>query len=127
MSKMQDLFRSEHVCNSYDICRLFGGVIYISYHAAVHGRCSSSAKWVVVGAGIRTDPGGPWYNYGNKTFLGRKDSKEREEAFRWASETYKVKDWARDPWGNWQDAEVMKRAIGKIKQASKIAAEKIPA
>lgn len=115
MKLTKEILREHKIYNSHDICRVFGGKIYLTYHAPDGRRCMS-AKWVAQGVGIKTDPDGPWYNNGMKTFIGKMRSPALDEAKRWANEQYGISDWLRDPWGCWQDSEVVARAQFNIVQ-----------
>lgn len=119
MSKLTDKLRTFHIVNSHD----FGGhgTVFIYYKAADTGRGCIPAWWAVHRVGYKTDPNAAWYAYGNKTFslVGGESHKERkaktlEVAKAWASEKYGIKEWAKDPFGNWMDAEFVKTRLAEL-------------
>jgi hypothetical protein len=115
--KQQEAFRANRIFNSYGICEAGGGTAYISYTPAGTGRDIRCAKWSVIGvSGHKPDPKGPWYDQGNKAFIGKMRSPAFEEAKAWASEKYGIKAWLKDPWGGWQDAEVLNRVVNSLKE-----------
>lgn len=68
--------------------------VSISYHPRPTGRMGMAqiSKSVVYSPFFKTDPNAPWYDYGNKTFSGKR-SESFEKAKEWASETYGIKEW----------------------------------
>jgi hypothetical protein len=105
------------ITNPWGLCVLGGGRVYIDHRSA--GTCISAA-WMVYGVKGGTDPKGPWYNYGNKSFSSYGDKgKALAEAKEWATEKYGTLDWVRDPFGAWQDARVVARAVEKLKAGVK--------
>lgn len=63
--------------------------VFISYTPDTsRERGGRSANWSVVSTSGRTDPDGPWYNYGNKTFpvygVGERET-QLEAAKKWAA------------------------------------------
>lgn len=115
MSKKQEAFRAIRVFNSHEVCDLGGGTIYLSYHPRDERGCSP-AKWLVNGINHSPDPKSHWADYGSKSFIGKMRSPAFGEAKAWASEKYGIKEWARDPFGGWQDAEVLRRVEIKSKE-----------
>ncbi len=92
--------------NSHDIAKRTGNKIYLSYTGVEYGRFYQSAKWQVVGIGIKTDPDpdSAWYNHGMKTFnvFGRKEKESKfQEALVWIKEKYNLEMTYRDPNGNY--------------------------
>lgn len=57
----------------------------------------------IVQVGQKTDPEGPWYNYGNKTFLGKR-SESFPKAVAWATERFGIQNWRRNGAGDYIDA-----------------------
>lgn len=125
MSAATDKANAIGVRSDHDLARRFGRpagpdsqtpVIY--YDPAEPGRAYRPAKWSVHRPGFKTDPGGHWMNYGNKTFdvYSRSDKEpQRAAAFEWASERYGVSEWARSPFGGWHPAEVVARFKAAVK------------
>ena len=94
------------VRNSHEVASR-GTKRYVSYRPAEYGRASNSAAWQVVHIGYLTDPKGHWRDNGHKTFtVYRREEKEAKlkEAIAWASKRYGIKEWERDPWGDWHPA-----------------------
>jgi hypothetical protein len=105
------------IFNPHDFCRVGGGRVWICYLAQTTGRGSMPARWQVAGVGgIRTDPSGPWYNYGAKTFVCNSASRnaQLDAAKKWAGEKYGITEWVRDPFGDWQDAKVYAEVIRRM-------------
>lgn len=115
MSKLTEQLGEVGVHNAH----LFAGHgnAFVMYLAADHG-WRHGAMWRVARPGFLTDPKGPWYNYGNKTFVvfGRHDKLAVfEEAKAWASERFGIKEWARTPYGSWMDAEFVKARLKELR------------
>lgn len=110
MSKKQEAFRAHQIYNSHGICERGGGRVFLSYTPQGDGRSLVYPHWSVVGVKHNTDPSAHWMHYGCKTFSGKLRSHAFDEAKAWASGKYGIKEWRRDPFGGWQDAEVLKRA-----------------
>ena len=115
MSKLTEQLRSLGIYNPH----IFAGIgnVLIHYTPADNGRGGSAAKWVVARPGFATDPKASWYDYGNKTFvvIGRENKNVKlDEAKRWASAKYGIKDWARTPYGSWMDAGFVKKRLAEL-------------
>jgi hypothetical protein len=106
-------WKSVRVTNSHNLCTLGGGDLFISYGTRVTGRGGSPPKWQVIGITKKTDPTAPWYDYGQKTwniFDYTKKATLLAEAKEWVAQTYGIKEWVRDVFGDWQAAEVYAKA-----------------
>ena len=100
--------------NSWDISKISGSKIFVLYTGPTYGKLYQSATWQVCGVGFKTDPDGPWYNHGMKTFnVWKRDEKQSQlaEAIKWASETYGIANWEKDPFGDYQVAGAIQEAI----------------
>lgn len=113
MKLTKELLRANRAFNDWELCKFSEGRVYISFVPA-DSRGVTSSKWQVVGAHEKTDPTGPWYNYGNKSFLGKMRSDAFDKAKQWASEKYGIKEFARSPFRGWHDAEALARALKKL-------------
>jgi len=104
-----------NVHNSYNLCELGGGTLYVGFcsHAS---RAGIPSGWKVVGLGFQTDPKAHWTDNGCKTFDGKKHSEAKQQAMDWASEKYGVEDWVRDPFGGYQDKKVFDAAVVKARK-----------
>ena len=110
-SKLREL----RIINSWDIAKISDSKIFISYSGPTYGRGPSNANWQVIGIGFKTDPEGPWYNYGRKTFniWGVREDKKPQlaEAIKWASEIYGITKWEKDPFGDYQVEGATQKAV----------------
>jgi hypothetical protein len=69
-----------------------------------------SARWSVWSPLGKTNPGGAWYEHGCKTFLVWSASDKEEvlaEAMKWAAVKYGIAEWAKDPFGGYQDVRTL--------------------
>lgn len=107
--------RAQRLFNSWDIATAAGNKVLIAYSNST-GRMGTGMHVQVFGIGFKTDPKGPWYNYGNKTFLvnGIKDKPLKLLAAQgWASIQGYVgpyTEWERDPFGGWHPKGSILRA-----------------
>ncbi len=91
------------VWNSHDISER-GTKIRVSYRPAEYGRGSFPAAWQIVRIGYKTDPKSHWKDDGHITFTinGRADNPvQLKKALALATKRYGVKEWEKDPWGDW--------------------------
>lgn len=84
--------------------------VAVSYHARPSGRmgsadCSKAQVWA---AFFVVAPKAPWYDYGQKSFypISKRWHEAVEEAKEWASETFGIKEWKRNRFGDFVPAEV---------------------
>lgn len=118
MSKLTEQLRTIRIFNAHDFAGY--GNVYISYCPQLLGRGGRSAHWGVYRAGYQTDRNAPWYDYGNKVFTvwGRQDKAAKlEEAKAWASKKYKIKEWAKTPFGDYMDAKVVAARLNVLERA----------
>lgn len=91
------------VGNSHQIADR-GTRLYVSYRPGEWGRAYLTPAWQVIKIGWKTDPKGHWRDNGHKTFTiwGRKEKDSKlKEALAWARAKFGIKEWERDPWGDW--------------------------
>jgi hypothetical protein len=89
------------------------GQPFIAYYSASTGRAGQSARYKVVRQGESLSEA--WYDQGAKTFLKWGDKKKAlADAQAWASEKFGIKEWTRDPFGSWGDAEYVKKRTVEI-------------
>lgn len=122
MNKQQ--FRDLHLFNGHDITRMAGDTFYISYIGPDRGRGGDGACFAVIGLKFKTDPDGPWYNYGNKTFNLFGSSKEQAlfAAQVWCCLRGYVLDyteWERGPLDDWHPKGSIKRAVKAAQERAK--------
>jgi hypothetical protein len=107
-------WRALRVFNSRGLCVRGGKGVFVAYVGPDCGRGGHGAYWQVIKPGFKTDPDGPWYCHGHKTFsLWKREEKEakRLEAIAWASFVFKVEgEWERDPWGDYHPAGTLEAA-----------------
>lgn len=113
MKLTKELLRANRAFNDWELCKFSEGRVYIAFTPA-DSRGVTSSKWQVIGVHEKTDPTGPWYNYGSKSFLGNMRSDALDKAKQWASEKYGIKEFAKSPFRGWHDAEAIKRAEQKL-------------
>lgn len=114
MSQLTEAFKAISVINAHEFYP--PGSVYISRRYGDGSRAPQHPGWVVNRQGDRTDPEAPWYHYGNKQFGIGFDNDEQnalELAIAWAEEKYgaPAAGWAKDPYGNYADAELIERTI----------------
>lgn len=101
--------------NGHGLCSWVDGKAFISYCAAEPRACRS-AKWAVYGIGFKTNPKSHWSDCGNMVFIGKMRSPALDEAKAWASKQFGIKEWERDPFGNWQDKVIMDNVRAHLHQ-----------
>jgi len=109
----KDEWRALNIFNPYDLCIAGGKGVYVAYTPQITGRMSRSAKWQVIKPGFKTDPDGHWTHDGHKTFsVSRREDKEgnRLAALAWASEQFSIKEWEKDPWGDYHPQGTLEAA-----------------
>lgn len=94
MSKLRDRFRAAGIFNTYQILERFakpGRDVACLYHTSEPRSCMCHGT-KIFSPSHKTDPGGAWYNYDCKFFIGRRvDSMLR--AIAWASKKYGIAEW----------------------------------
>lgn len=121
MSKLTERYRAFGIHNEHGFA---GNNVFLSYTPNGYGRGGHGSRWQVIKGDEQTEPTEPWYNYGKKTFTVSSHShgtthaegkqKALEAAQVWASEKYKIKQWARTPYGSWMDAGFVKKRIAYL-------------
>ena len=107
--KLMDELRKHKVYNQYGF---YGTQPHLWYRSGAGGW--DSPAWMVSRRGMILDDF--WMNEGAKDFdgpLGTGGWERRRgalaEAMAWTSEKFGVKEWAKDPFGGWQDIKVIRR------------------
>ena len=113
--KTVERLRELKLVNSYELCARGGGKVWIAYRSRDLRSCIPSA-WRVIGLDFDTDPKAHWADYRCKSFMPfhKTRAEALAEAQKWAGERYGIAEWARDPYGAYQDARViawMKRLL----------------
>jgi hypothetical protein len=107
--------------NGWDLAKEFSpDKVFISYTPALTGRGYMPPKFTIHHIGYKTDPNGPWYDYGNKTFdvIFRKEEEAAlVQAIEWADNRYGKREWVRDPFGNYQDKIVLDKVWVLVKES----------
>jgi hypothetical protein len=115
MSKLTDQYKLIGIHNG----ALFAGkgTPRISYIPADNGRGGHSARWMVYRLGYLTDPKGHWQDHGNKAFtvpgVAWREEKLRD-AQEWCRIRYRVREWAKTPFGDWMDAGFVERRMKEL-------------
>ena len=99
--------------NGWMITQAGAGKVFICYQPAAS---DSGMAWQVVMPVAKTDPGGPWYQDGHRTFAirGRGERAARLlVALTWATNAYFVpgQEWERSPYGDYHPKGTIARAI----------------
>ena len=117
MSKLSELCRSVKVYNDYEF---FGDQPYITW-AQNGGRSIFPPWYAVTKRGV--DFGDGWYANGSKLFSYGGSVEDKHKAFNTAVEflesEFGIKRVARSPFGDWGDAEFVKRRIAEIKEMAR--------
>ena len=115
---MTDKLREAGVVNTHDLLKRFGtpgvdDVAVVYYPAEDRGPCARAS---VYSPSHETDPDAAWYDYKQKTFVGLR-AKSVPRARAWASERYRVAEWAPCPTGRgaWVPAHLRRRALDAVK------------
>lgn len=117
MSKLTEQFRNVGIYNAWEFYGV--GRVYID-RQTTFGRSPIPSAWKVIRPGYKTDPEG-WHYDGHKAFsyAERDGSKQAfEEAKAWASERYGVREWKRDPFGAYGEAQFVVARIAELKQVA---------
>jgi hypothetical protein len=120
VSKLKEQLQRIKVYNSWEFAGK--GNVFISY-TPTEPRSVRCAGWKVYRPGYRTDPQAARYDGGCKTFTvsGKEDKPLKlEVAKKWAGERYGIKEWVKSPYGDWMDAEYVKRRLAELKEQLKL-------
>lgn len=120
-------FINAHDVVRYAVERGAGPAVYLAYRPQQSGRSSTSPAWQAIGTDHQTDPDGPFYNHGYKTFPvsrsrgGRAGALEAAKA--WGAERYgcewaKVKH-ARNVWFPKPVADLVNQALRDAERAAR--------
>lgn len=97
------LLNENRIFNPHGIATATNEKLFIGFTPADYGKAGHSAHWRIVGNKFNTDPKSWWGNYGCKTFIFHRDTKNSVlvEAKAWVKERYGLDITERDIWGNW--------------------------
>lgn len=119
ISELKEILRDSGVCNTHGILKRFGVEgrdIAVLYFAAESRRCRPNVS-CVYSPSHKTDPGASWYDYGQKTFTGRR-AESMPRALAWVAEVYGVTEWGTSPFG--QD-KIPKEVLKRVREWAVIA------
>lgn len=121
MSKLTESFRAVEVYNPYEF---YGEKPYISFSPAQPHSCIVS-RWAVHKRGLNLSES--WYDHGAQTFSVYGDKqKALLKAQIWATGLFGIKEWTRDPYGSYGDAEYVKSRVKELKQLVKEKNNEVP-
>lgn len=112
MSKLTEKLRLINICNSSGYAGK--GNVFIWRRA---GDSWTTPAFLVCRVGFKTDVNAHWQDHGNKSFMvmSRDEAKTAlAEAQKWASDKYGIKEWAKNPFGDWMDAEFIKKRTAEL-------------
>lgn len=112
MSKLTEKLNAIGMHNSYEFF-VDEPYIYISLRGGSRDVIPSSYKVSKCGVSLSE----AWYDYGAKSFsfCNRESKKEAlEEAKKWAREKFGITEWARNPFGDYGDANFIQRRIEEL-------------
>jgi hypothetical protein len=116
MSKLTDKLRERGVFNPHNF---YGPQPYIGQRVKGGSRDVVPSSWQVHKAGLSLSTA--WYDYGAKSFSYSGVASRKEalaEAIAWASERFGIKNWAKDPFGSYGDAEYIRNRIKELTSVS---------
>jgi hypothetical protein len=121
MKLTKKLLNENKIYNPHGIATATEEKLFIGSNSVDNGKVGHSANWAIVGIKIQTDPNGWWGNYGCKTFIFRRDTKESQlaEAKAWVKKKYDMDMTEKDVWGNWHVTGTMAKLEAIIKGATK--------
>jgi len=109
------------VINPMDLRELVPDQICVSFVASnAHERGGAGARYRVHHKNFATDKNSHWMDHGLKTFSVFEFANKQataEAAISWADHRYGKRDWARDPWGSYQDARAITAAWDAVEKA----------
>jgi len=109
--------REGGIFNPWQIASLTKDKLHISFSPQHLGRGGHGAHYQVIKIDKKTDPNGPWYNYGHKTFpVGGDKPKAFSDAVKWANENFGERDWVKDPWGGMQDSSAVELVRAEVRE-----------
>jgi len=119
MSKLADKLRKMGVYNTHDMLTHFR-VRGISPIACVYFQSETmrSGRSAVFSPFRKSDPDAPWYNYGKKTFVGKR-AESMPKAIAWATEQYGIEEWAPCPFGGAYIPKAVLAAAKRVKEQPK--------
>ena len=116
MSKLADTLREMRVFNTHELLVRFRlrdvPSITCYYEPAESWQPQKSAVYSPFG---KTDPNAAWYDYGCKSFVGKR-SESMPQALAWAEAQYGVREWAPSPLGG---GYIPKAILNAAKKAAK--------
>lgn len=123
--KTVDRLRSIKVVNTHELLLRFGvkGRTDVAvYFCPAQPHLVRPALTCIYSPSHKTNPGGAWYDYGRKSFVGGR-VKSLTEALAWASDRYGIPldDWVPDPTqrGSYVPRDVREKAFAALKKEQK--------
>jgi hypothetical protein len=110
-----------NIHNGHNLADLTKDKLFISFTPASTGRGGRSAHFRVSHIGYQSDPTAHFLDYGCKTFTvwGGKAGREKVlvDVIAWTNAKYGEREWVKDPFGSYQDAQVIALAWEKVEAA----------
>lgn len=82
----------------------------------------TTPAFLVHRVGYKTDASAHFQDHGNKSFIimNREDVQSAlSDAQKWAGKRYGIEEWAKNPFGDWMDAEFIKKRTAELLELSK--------
>src|SRR5574337_176262 len=119
MSKLADTLRKMRVHNTHELLVRFRlrdvPPIACAYAPSERWRAQKSTVYSPFG---KTNPNAAWYDYGCKTFVGKRAA-SMPQALAWAEAQYGVREWAPSPFGGYIPKAILAAAEKAAKEHSK--------
>ena len=119
MSKLVDTLREMRVFSTHELLVRFRSrnvpSIACTYAPADRWQPRKSTVYSPV---FKTDTGAAWYDYGCKTFVGKRAA-SMPQALAWAEAQYGVREWAPSPFGGYIPKAILDAAKKAAKEHSK--------
>ncbi|MEN6532199.1 MAG: hypothetical protein ABFD89_00955 [Bryobacteraceae bacterium] len=124
MSKTTELLRTIGVYNSHGFATKGSpeSEVHVDYFPSSGGLGINRSKTYIFRLGCKTNPDGPWYNYGDMAIGGIR-AESLPLALAWATVRYGIKEWARTPFGSYMDSGYVKRRLKELRKQATQKAE----
>jgi hypothetical protein len=107
MSKLTDQLRAVKCINQWDF---YGDQPYLYYRPRGDARSMQVPGWLVFKRGVKLE--GHWMDHGARWFHTKRNAPEVAQA--WAAKQFKIKAWARDPWGGYGPADYVTTRLQEL-------------